>query len=316
MHLPRHAWAVACSLLLALILPTAAHATPCAAAPPPPTQDQWKQWRAQAKDRGLLWRITKNGESSWLYGTVHAARPEWAVPGPAVNKALQASDVLALELDPLDPAIQQRVGALVSQHAGQMPPVMAARVRTLVEKACLPVTLVDAMHPMMVLTTVQTVELRRDGIYAEYGIDQALSGMARKLGKPVISMETPDGQLRALLGDDLTVNTIDVSDTLKEMEDGRSQKVTGELLAVWSRGDLKRLSDYRKWCDCVRTASERALLKRILDDRNGGLADTIDKLHSEGKHVFAAAGALHLVGPTGLPTLLAARGYRVEFIQP
>lgn len=316
MPLPRHAWAIARSLLLALMLPTTAHAATCAAPPSPPTQEQWEQWRAQATNRGLLWRITKNGRSSWLYGTVHAARPEWVVPGPAVNEALRASNVLALELDPLDPAILQRVSALISQHAGQMPPAIAARVRTQVEQACLPITLVDALHPMMVLTTVQMVELRRDGIYTEYGIDQALSGIARKLGKPVISMETPEGQFRALLGDDLTVNTADVSDTLKEMESGRNRKVTRELLAAWSSGDLRRLSDYQKWCDCVNTASERTLLKRIVDDRNGGLADTIDKLHTEGKQVFAAAGALHLVGQTGLPTLLAARGYRVEFIQP
>lgn len=316
MFFPRHVWTAARSLLLALVLPAAAHAAPCAAPPAAPTPQQWEGWRAHAKDRGMLWRLTRNGQRSWLYGTVHAARPEWAIPGPLVSEALRESDLLALELDTLDPAIQRRVGALISQHAGQMPPAMAARVRAQVEKACLPDALVDAMHPMMVLTTVQTVELRQDGIHAEYGIDQALSGMFRRSAKPVVSMETPDSQLRALLGDDLAVNAADITDTLQDMEDGRSHKATRELLMAWSRGDLKKLSEYRAWCDCIHTDSERAMLKRILDDRNGGLADTISRLHNEGKHVFAAVGALHMVGPAGLPALLAARGFRVEFLRP
>ena len=34
-----------------------------------------------------------------------------------------------------------------------------------------------------------------------------------------------------------------------------------------------------------------------------------------GKRVFAAVGALHMIGPTALPSLLAARGYRVERVE-
>jgi len=32
--------------------------------------------------------------------------------------------------------------------------------------------------------------------------------------------------------------------------------------------------------------------------------------------VFAAVGSLHMIGPKGLPALLAERGYRIERIKP
>jgi uncharacterized protein len=57
-------------------------------------------------------------------------------------------------------------------------------------------------------------------------------------------------------------------------------------------------------------------MKKMLDDRNGPLAEAIDILHLRGKPVFAAVGALHMVGAMGLPALLSNKGYtvtRVEF---
>jgi len=34
-----------------------------------------------------------------------------------------------------------------------------------------------------------------------------------------------------------------------------------------------------------------------------------------GKQVFAAVGSLHMIGPMGLPALMAQRGYRVERVE-
>jgi hypothetical protein len=66
----------------------------------------------------------------------------------------------------------------------------------------------------------------------------------------------------------------------------------------------------------VRTPAERRALQRLLDDRNPGLAEGIARLHDQGQRVFGAVGALHMVGPTGLPALLAARGFRVTPVVP
>ena len=52
----------------------------------------------------------------------------------------------------------------------------------------------------------------------------------------------------------------------------------------------------------------------MLDARNPGMAAGIAALHESGQKVFAAVGSLHMIGPSGLPALMAHRGYRVEQI--
>jgi uncharacterized protein YbaP (TraB family) len=49
-----------------------------------------------------------------------------------------------------------------------------------------------------------------------------------------------------------------------------------------------------------------------MDGRNPGMADGIVRQLQQGKTVFAAVGALHMVGPKGLPELLRQKGYQVE----
>jgi uncharacterized protein len=42
------------------------------------------------------------------------------------------------------------------------------------------------------------------------------------------------------------------------------------------------------------------------------MAARIDTLHGDGRRIFAAVGAMHMVGPEGLPALMERRGYTVQ----
>jgi hypothetical protein len=53
------------------------------------------------------------------------------------------------------------------------------------------------------------------------------------------------------------------------------------------------------------------MMRRLLNDRNGPMADKIARLHRGQGGLFVAVGSLHMVGPQGLPALLAARGFTV-----
>lgn len=71
----RRAWALLCAVLISSPVLAA-----CPPVPPAATPAQVEAWAAQAKDRGVLWRITKGGHSSYLFGSLHVGRAEWAFP--------------------------------------------------------------------------------------------------------------------------------------------------------------------------------------------------------------------------------------------
>ena len=128
----------------------------------------------------------------------------------------------------------------------------------------------------------------------------------------MVSLETPELQANALRMPTAQASLDALEAGLTELEAGRARPSLNRIAQVWADADHAALARYDEWCECRDTAADREAMKRLLDDRNPALAETIDHLHAGGKVVFAAVGSLHMVGPLGLPTLLAQRGYRVE----
>lgn len=72
----------------------------CPPTPTVPTATEIAELQKSAKDQGFLWRISKGGVASYLYGTIHVSKREWAFPGPQLVQAVLQSDTVALELNP------------------------------------------------------------------------------------------------------------------------------------------------------------------------------------------------------------------------
>jgi uncharacterized protein YbaP (TraB family) len=102
---------------------------------------------------------------------------------------------------------------------------------------------------------------------------------------------------------------------LRQLELGESRAMLLRIARVWDEGRAEELERYAQWCGCADTDADRQALVRLLDERNAPLAERIVAEHAAGRRVFAAVGALHMVGPVGLPALLAARGFQVQRIE-
>jgi uncharacterized protein YbaP (TraB family) len=301
--------------LAALVVPAFARAQAnCPPAAEPPALDTAAL--GDHPDHGFLWRIEKGGRSSWLYGTMHVARRDWAVPGSTLVSAIRASDVVALELDVMDPAIMQRmVAAMAPRPQDAVGDALKARLLAQIKAACLPDQLLSVMSPEMAATSLVVMAARREGLDPAYAIDRSISVVGHGLGRAVVSLETPELQIAALRSRTHAQAQESVAQTLDSLENGEAAPLLRRMAEVWAEGRFSELDHYEEWCMCMSTESERALMKRLLDERNPGMAQRIDAMHSSGKRVFAAVGSLHMIGPTGLPQLLARRGYKVERVE-
>jgi uncharacterized protein YbaP (TraB family) len=245
---------------------------------------------------------------------LHVGRREWLFPGPQVRQALSDSDVIALELDVLDPDVPRRLMARLAaaSPAPPLPRELKGRLAAVAIGQCLSLGELSPLRPELQLVTVTTRAGRLDGLDAAYGIDLMLAGYARGSRKPVASLETPEAQAEALLMPPHELLQM-VEQGIVDLESGGARAMVARLADIWSAGRFDELERYAEWCECLASEAARAWHARLLDQRNPGLADGIDRLHrGQGRRVYAAVGSLHLIGQHGLPALLAARGYRVE----
>ncbi len=303
-------------LLLALAWPaTAESGVECPPAAGQPAPEVVQDALRNARDRGFLWRISKDGHASYLYGTIHVARFDWMFPGPNVMQALSAADTVALELDVMDADIQRRVTeGMASPHGSSLSEPLAQRVRQQAAHMCVPYDSIARLSPELQVTTLTVMVGREAGLDPSYAIDGVLAGIGHGAHKHMVSLETPEAQLRMLQMKDAQATAAFVQASLDELEAGRTGDMLKRIAEVWANADYAGMERFDEWCDCLDTEIEREMMRRLLDGRNPAMAGRIDELHRSGKRVFAAVGSLHLFGPIGLPTLMAKRGYRVEQI--
>jgi uncharacterized protein len=283
---------------------------------PPPGADDVKQAAAKfpPRDRGLLWRLEKDGRTSWLYGTIHVGKPEWIVPGPTIMRALMASDTVVLELDLSKPEeIQAMVDAPVDRASAErvLAGGLGARLTAQLRKNCVPDAIAGRVRPALQVVAAAGVAARAAGLHPELGIDLLLNGMAPRLGKPVVALETVKQQMAFLIPASEDEERAMVADSLGELESQRTLPLLRRMANAWERGDAGEIATYTQWCDCVNTPSEKLMLHRLLDERNPAMADKLVALHDKGKTFFAAVGSLHMSGEQSLVTLLRSRGFTV-----
>lgn len=280
-----------------------------------PTSEQIQAAQRDARDRGFLWRITKQGRSSYLFGTMHLGRMPWIFQGPRLRDALAQTDILALELDLTDPGVMKS-----PPPAATAPMVLSdalrARLSRQIAAACVPAATMQALNPLMQAITLTVLSARWEGLDPSFGQEIVLATTARAQRRPIVSLETAQSQLEVLLPTDAAEAQRLLEQTLEQLERGRARGLMRRLADAWAEGRLSEIEDYAQWCECADTPQDRAFLRRLNDDRNAPMADRIDALHREGKRVLVAVGALHMTGEQGLPRLMAARGYAVERLVP
>lgn len=309
-------WRAAALAWLAVVAltPTALAQTPANCPPEAPSAAQLPA--ADGKNRGLLWRLTRDGRSSYLFATMHLGQANWRELGPAVKEAVRDSDLVALELDLGDPDILRDLVKVLTELATR-PPIelsdtIRQRVAALARAACLPEATVTSMHPLMQAMSLTLQELTREGLHPAFGQEIALKQFAIANNRHVLSLETPAQQFAALLpelGDGLARQ---LERALSQLEKGRTGALLRRMASAWERGDFDEIAAYASWCECVDDEQDRRAHVRMNDERNGPIAARIDELHRRDLKVFAAVGALHMTGEQALPRLFEQMGFRVE----
>lgn len=276
----------------------------------------WQKEAKTAQDKGLLWRLEKDGRTSWLLGTVHVNKPAEVMLGPRVTQTMRESDVLAVELDVLNTATVAQLMDRVKSDMPPLPPATRLAVQNVLAEGCHPAAgNPESIGKTLLMPALALSHLRSHGLYAEYGVDVFMLGMAQGMKKPVHSLETPDVQAKVMtLMQEGPSYEAKVMETITAISSGKTGKLVVRMHDTWLKGDLDGLQNYAQWCDCMTTEEDQGFMHALNDVRNPGLAQGIAQLHDKGQSVFAAIGMLHLTGPKAVQTLLTQAGFQVTYM--
>jgi uncharacterized protein len=266
-----------------------------------------------------LWYVQDDARPGTLLllGSVHLLRAEDQPLPAAVREAYGRAERVAMELDPaeLEPeasrAVLARIG--VETPGGSLRDVLDAaqwqRAESLAAAAGLSLQSVAALEPWFATLTLYVAALADAGFDPALGVEQQLADWARRDGKPVTGLETFAQQVAIFKGLELDVQRELLMKTLEELPSMPADAAT--LVAEWRAGDDAALAGKLD----TEFEGYEALRERLVGERNRAWLEPLDALLDAPGVTLVVVGALHLVGPDGLPALFAAQGLQVESLR-
>lgn len=278
---------------------------------------------AAAPSRPLLWSAAAPapGEGSlYLLGSLHMGTSDIADLGPAVASAWEDASELVVEVDlsRLDPVET----ALIVHEYGVLPagrtlrdvltPETYARLEAFMAERAIPRSSYQHLKPWLASTLVTISQLEEAGLEADYGVDQQLIDRASDTDKPIVELESFQSQMTMFDELDLEVQELMLEEALLKV--GELGNDTLDMVASWKRGDEEELIEVF-FATLEENPHFAPLYEKVFYERNETMSDRLEVLARDGKTRLVVIGAGHMVGPRGIPALLASRGFRVDRVE-
>jgi uncharacterized protein YbaP (TraB family) len=270
---------------------------------------------AHATERGALFKVSGQGHTLYLFGTMHVGRPDFYPFEPRFDAILTKAPVLALEVDPAIPA--DVAARTMRQYAlappGMVtPPGLAPRLARVLAAQGVPADAMAPFKPWLIATVLTLNEFTRLGYSQADAVDSRLAALARQRGVKVVELESIGAQLSLLASMPLADQWTFVDDTLRQIDSGKSSTDSRKLAQAWATADRTALDAVAAQLASDATVSGRFMREVLLDGRNGALADGVASLMQREDNSVAAIGVLHLLGKGSVTERLRAKGLSVE----
>lgn len=251
-----------------------------------------------------LWEVAgPNGETAWLFGTIHALPRPAAWRSARVATALDAADRIVVEVASVDAATFTELGKTAGQPplSSKVPPGLRAKLAQELKAAGLDESRFADMETWAAAITLAQAGAR--DLDPANGVDRAVVALAGK--RPVVELEGTRGQLAIFDG----LPEAEQRDLLAAVVSGSEQ--SDSPAKAWLKGDMAAIEreTHRG------LLADRELREALFTSRNKAWTDRIAAMLAAGQKPFVAVGGAHMAGSEGLPALLAAQGYQVKRVQ-
>ncbi|HLJ25239.1 MAG TPA: TraB/GumN family protein [Candidatus Angelobacter sp.] len=271
------------------------------------------QVNAKAR-RWLMWKASSPTTTVYMLGSIHLGDKELYPLPDALESAFNASKVLVVEVNikKIDQAGAMKLvqqygfypeGDSLSKH---LPRNLSDSLDDFCSKHGLPRALLDKFKPWVAAITIEALTLQQAGEDPNLGVDVHFLDESKQPQR-IEELETADFQMTVLSSGTEAEQQELLAETLKEMDKPKEHLL--EIQSAFLSGDQDVMVKFLQAHN-----TPKALYKKLLDDRNGPMAERIDGYLKGKEQCFVVVGAAHLVGDKGIVKLLQQKNYKVELI--
>jgi uncharacterized protein len=264
--------------------------------------------------RLAMWKASSPTATVYLLGSMHLGDKDFYPLPDVVESAFKASKVLVVEvnLNKVDQvatikSMQQTGfypdGDSLSKH---LPKDLSDALDDFCRKNSFPRSMMEIFKPWVVAVTVEVLALQKAGEDPTLGIDMHFLKESKEPQR-IDELETADFQMNALASGTEQEQEEMLADTLKELSNPKEHIL--EIKDTYLSGDPDLIQKFME-----QHSTPKSFYKRLVDDRNGSMAERIEGYLKGKDQCFVVVGAAHLVGDKGIVRLLQHKNYKVELV--
>ena len=261
---------------------------------------------AYANDRGIFWKLkAPNGLTHYLFGTMHTDENRIITFLPIVKQALDASDLLVVEIASDDHA----KNLFMTNHSltSDLNEAELNQIKKLSEFHVMYFENVIRMKPWLLAIIFDSPKPS-----SEFNQDFLLMSMASDLDKDVTGIESSQEHFAIMDSLSLDDQLVMLRSVLKKTEKERLADYS-LLMKEYLLADLDRIrkTDEELTGKLLPPDLWAKMKIQLMDERNKKMVTKIKEL-SKDKKLFIAVGASHLSGQDGLLNQLRQSGFKMS----
>ena len=272
--------------------------------------------RAYGQSGSSVWKISKDGNTIFLGGSVHILRDEDFPLPEEFDRAFNQSSMVILEANVEELSDQSAVQYLMERM--MLPPgttlqsVLDSETWELLKAKCgeyeISLESISRLKPSMIITILTVAEIAKFG-FIQQGVDSYYFEKAKEAEKPLDFLETVEEQINLIVTMGEGYENDFVKYSLHDLD--ASVKELLSIVSGWKKGE----ATYTESELTVMKETWPMLYKTLLVDRNTAWLPRLEAYLTTVPVEFVIVGLAHLYGPDGLLHLLENSGCTVEQVK-
>lgn len=262
-----------------------------------------------------LWKVADEDTTIYLFGTVHALKPDVQWYDAEIDAALKSADTVVTEIK-MDPESETAMQQMALQRGmftdgttlrSVLDEEQTAKYEAALTGMGIPAAAFDPFEPWMAGLTLTMLPLLQKGYDPNSGVDKVILGKSGETAKD--ALETVEFQLGIFDGmpqDQQIEFMISAAEGA-----GEAEATLDKMVAEWVEGDADGLAAVMN-----ENMEGEGFAEVLLYNRNANWAEWIEsRLETTPGTVFIAVGAGHLAGERSVQDYLAERGIETTRVQ-